>query len=309
MITYSVVIPVKDEAGSLPFLYKELTDVLRRLKKSYEVIFVDDGSGDASYQALTVIRKKDSKVKIIKFHANYGKSEALSAGFRLAQGTIVITLDADLQDDPDDIPKFLNALNQGYDVVCGWRQKREDTMVKKISSYLFNSGTKLLTGVPLHDVNCGLKVLRKQVCDRLFIHGELHRFIPILAAKQKFRVTEVFTRNRPRKFGKSKYGLERSWRGIIDLLTTIFITDYATKPAHFFGKIGLIFFFVGFGMDAYVTYIKLITGSTQERLPLLLAGILFMVLGIQLLSTGLIAEMVTHYNKKGETYIVESVVS
>ena len=309
MMMYSVVIPVKDEAGSLPFLHKELTDVLRRLKKSYEVIFVDDGSSDASHETLSAIRKKDPKVKIIKFHANYGKSEALSAGFRLAQGATVITMDADLQDDPYDIPKFLKALNRGYDVVCGWRQKREDSTVKKISSYLFNSGTKLLTGIPLHDVNCGLKVFRKQVCDRLFIHGELHRFIPILAAKQKFRVTEVFTRNRPRRFGKSKYGLERSWRGIIDLFTTIFITDYASKPAHFFGSIGLIFFFIGFGMDAYVTYIKLITGSTQERLPLLLAGILFMVLGIQLLSTGLIAEMITHYSRNKETYIIEQPAS
>ncbi len=307
MITYSVVIPVKDEADSLSYLYKELTDVFRGLKKPYEIIFIDDGSTDDSYEILSKLRSKDPKVNIIKFHANYGKSEALSAGFKLAKGEIIITLDADLQDDPSDLPKFLKLLDQGYDVVCGWRKNRQDTAVKQISSYLFNLGTKLLTGVYLHDVNCGLKVMKRQVAKRIFIHGELHRFVPILAAKQKFRVTEIPTHNRPRKFGKSKYGFERSWRGMVDLLTTVFITNYARKPAHFFGKIGLVSFLVGFTMDAYVTYIKFTTGSTQAKIPLLLAGILFMVLGIQLLSTGLIAEMVTHYNKDRETYIIEDV--
>ncbi len=309
MVAYSIVIPIKDEGRSLPLVYKETTEVLRKLKKSYEIIFIDDGSTDDSYKVLQSIRKKDSKIKIIKFHANYGKSEALSAGFRQAKGNIIITMDADLQDDPRDISNLIKELRNGYDVVCGWRKKRQDTFVKKTSSFLFNWGTKLLTGVQLHDFNCGLKVYKKQVCEKIFIHGELHRFIPILAAKQKFRITEVPVHNRPRRFGKSKFGLERSWRGVVDLLTTIFITDYATKPAHFFGKIGLVFFFAGFGMDAYVTYIKLTTGSTQERLPLLLAGILCMVLGIQLLSTGLIAEMITHYNRNKDSHIIEEIVS
>ena len=309
MIIYSVVVPVKDEAGSLLYLYKELTEVFHGLKKPYELIFIDDGSTDSSFEILSNLHKKDPRITIIKFHANYGKSECLSAGFQLAKGTIIITLDADLQDDPYDLPKFLKLLDQGYDVVCGWRKNRQDTTVKQISSYLFNFGTKLLTGVYLHDVNCGLKVLRKQACERLFIHGELHRFIPVLAAKQKFRVTEISTNNRPRRFGKSKYGLERSWRGVVDLLTTVFITDYARKPAHFFGSIGLMSFVAGFSMDAYVTFIKVTTGSTQGRLPLLLAGILFMVLGIQLLSTGLIAEMVTHYNRNKESYLIDQIVS
>lgn len=309
MTAYSIIIPIKDEDGSLPFIYRETTDVLHKLKKPYEIIFVDDGSTDDSYRVLRSIHKIDSKTKIIKFHANYGKSEALSAGFRQAKGTVIITMDADLQDDPHDIPNLLKELQKGYDVVCGWRKKRKDTFVKKISSFLFNRGTKLLTGVQIHDFNCGLKVYKKQVCESIFIHGELHRFIPILAAKQKFKITEVPVHNRPRRFGKSKFGLERSWRGVIDLLTTIFITDYASKPAHFFGKIGLAFFFTGFGMDAYVTYIKLTTGSTQERLPLLLAGILCMVLGIQLLSTGLIAEMITHYNRNKDSRVIEEIVS
>lgn len=309
MVVYSIVIPIKDEDRSLPLVYKETTEVLRKLKKSYEIIFIDDGSTDDSYKVLQSIHKKDSKIKIIKFHANYGKSEALSAGFHQAKGTIIITMDADLQDDPRDISSLLKELRNGYDVVCGWRKKRQDTFIKKTSSFLFNWGTKLLTGVQLHDFNCGLKIYKKQVCEKIFIHGELHRFIPILAAKQKFRISEVPVHNRPRRFGKSKFGLERSWRGVIDLLTTIFITDYATKPAHFFGKIGLAFFFAGFCMDAYVTYIKLTTGSTQERLPLLLAGILCMVLGIQLLSTGLIAEMITHYNRNKDTHIIEDIIS
>ena len=308
MITYSVVIPVKDEETSLPFLYKEIIAAFSSFKKNFEIIFIDDGSIDATYQILKKIRHKDPKVKIVKLLANYGKSEALSAGFKYAKGSFVITMDADLQDDPRDISNLLKPLYNGYDVSCGWRQKRRDTIVKKISSFLFNKGTTLLTGVQLHDFNCGLKAYKKRVCERLFIHGELHRFIPILAAKQKFRITEVPVHNRSRRFGKSKFGLERSWRGVVDLITTIFITDYATKPAHFFGKIGLIFFTVGIGMDLYVTVIKFLTGSTQERIPMLLAGILFMVLGIQLLSTGLIAEMVTHYNRNKETYIVEEML-
>lgn len=305
-IKYSVVIPVKDEAQSLPILLNELAVVLSKLDEAYEIICIDDGSRDNSFHALSILKKKNPRIRIIQFHANFGKSAALLAGFDEARGEIIITLDADLQDDPRDIPKLLSKLSQGYDLVCGWRVSRSDTSGKKVSSKLFNLGTSWLTGIQLHDMNCGLKVIRRPLVHDLHLHGELHRFIPVLAAKRKFRVTEVPVHNRKRRFGVSKYGFERSWKGIVDLATAIFLTDYAGKPGHFFGSIGLIFFLAGFAADTYVTYIKITTGSTQDRIPLLLAGILFMVLGIQLLSTGLIAEMILHNSpKKQIPYIID----
>lgn len=294
----SLIIPVKDEEKSLAILTEEIKQVFQKIKKAYGIIFIDDGSEDNSYQVLLNLQKKDRNIKIIKFRAHFGKSAALFAGFKQAKGNIIITLDADLQDDPEEIPKLLEKLEEGYDLVSGWRKRRADSFSKKLSSFLFNKGTALISGINLHDFNCGLKAFKKEVADELYLHGELHRFIPVLAAKRKFKVAETPVNHRLRRFGQSKYGWERSWRGIVDLLTTIFLTDYSTKPAHFFGKIGLVLFLIGFIMDFYVTYLRLTTGSTQGRLPLLLAGILFMVLGVQLLSTGLIAEMIIYQREK-----------
>lgn len=301
MISYSIVIPLKDEAGSLFTLYKELNEVFENLNKPYEIIFIDDGSTDDSYQILETLQKKNNNIKIIRLRTNLGKSEALSRGFQMARGETVVMLDSDLQDDPKDIPNLVSKMDEGYDLVSGWRKKRFDTLTKRVSSFLFNKGTAFLSGVKLHDFNCGLKVLRADVAKELYLHGELHRFIPVLAAKRKFKVAEVIVNNRPRKFGTSKYGklgIARGWKGIIDLLTAIFVTDYSTKPAHFFGGIGILLFTIGFAFDFYVTYIKITTGGTQGKIPLLLAGILFMLLGIQLISTGLIAEMLAHYFTK-----------
>lgn len=306
MISYSVVIPLKDEAGSLPILHNELTAVLKKLNESYEIIFVDDGSTDDSSKAISDLQKTDKNIKLITFRANFGKSLALSTGFEEAIGEVIVAMDADLQDDPADIPKLINKLNEGYDLVNGWRKKRADTLSKKISSILFNKGSAFLSGVKLHDFNCGLKVLRKEVANSLYIYGELHRFIPILAAKKKYKVTEIYVNNRTRKYGKSKFGFGRSWRGMLDLLTAIFISDFATKPAHFFGAIGLSLFSLGFFMDLYVAFIKITTGTTQNKIPLLLAGILCILLGVQLLSTGLIAEMITYFlaeKRKTQKYI------
>jgi len=301
MTYFSVIIPLKNEEESLLILYKELKETLDQLNKPYEIIFVDDGSTDKSYAILLSLQKKDKCIKIIKFRANFGKSEALSKGFGEATGEIFIMMDADLQDDPREIPKLLKKIDEGYDMVSGWRRKRSDTIVKKVSSLFFNKVTSLIAGIKLHDFNCGLKAFKKEVADELYLHGELHRFIPILAYKRKFKVTEAIVNHRPRQFGESKYGkfgIGRSWKGMIDLLTTIFVTDYSTKPAHFFGKIGLLFFLIGFFMDGYVTYVKITTGSTQSKIPLLLAGILFILIGIQLISTGLIAEMIANYFSK-----------
>lgn len=295
MISYSIVIPLKDEADSVPILYNELTKTLKKLNKQYEIIFIDDGSTDNSNRAIAGLQKIDQSVKLITLRANFGKSLALSTGFEEATGGIIITMDADLQDDPADIPRLISKLEEGYDLVNGWRRKRADTLSKKISSILFNKGSVFLSGVKLHDFNCGLKALKKEVANNLHIYGELHRFIPILAAKKKYKVTEMYVNNRLRIYGKSKFGFGRSWRGILDLLTAIFISDFAAKPAHFFGAIGLSLFSAGFLMDLYVAYIKMATGTTQGKIPLLLAGILCMLLGVQLLSTGLIAEMITYF--------------
>lgn len=295
MISYSIVIPLKDEADSVPILYNELTKTLKKLNKQYEIIFIDDGSTDNSNRAIAGLQKIDQNVKLITLRANFGKSLALSTGFEEATGGIIITMDADLQDDPADIPRLISKLEEGYDLVNGWRRKRADTLSKKISSILFNKGSVFLSGVKLHDFNCGLKALKKEVANNLHIYGELHRFIPILAAKKKYKVTEMYVNNRLRIYGRSKFGFGRSWRGILDLLTAIFISDFAAKPAHFFGAIGLSLFSAGFLMDLYVAYIKMATGTTQGKIPLLLAGILCMLLGVQLLSTGLIAEMITYF--------------
>lgn len=306
MASYSVIIPVKDEALSLPTLYRELHSTLEKLGGKYEIIFIDDGSTDQSARVIKKLHKKDKHIYLIEFRGNFGKSAALNAGIQKARNSVIILLDADLQDNPNEIPKLIAKLNEGNDLVTGWRKKRNDSVSKKISSYLFNRGTVLVSHVKLHDFNCGLKVMRKEVAEALDLHGELHRFMPILAAKQKFKVAEIEVNHRPRKYGVSKFGFERSWRGILDLLTAIFILDYSTKPAHFFGRIGLIFFLLGVMFDGYVTYIKITTGNTQDKIPLLLAGVLFILLGVQLLSTGLIAEMISYYMYKKKKYDLSS---
>lgn len=293
--SYSIIIPVKDEAESLLILHKELSSAVRKLGSSYEIIFIDDGSRDESISVLRKLQKTDRHVSIIEFRGNFGKSLALNAGIQKARFVRTILLDGDLQDNPWEIPKLVKKLDEGYDLVAGWRKKRNDPISKKISSFLFNHGTVLISGIKLHDFNCGLKAMDTNLAKSLHLHGELHRFIPVLAAKQKYRVAEVEVIHRPRKYGSSKFGFGRSWRGMLDLLTIVFISDYSLKPAHFFGRIGLLFLVIGIIMDGYVTFLKITTGSTQDRIPLLLAGILFILLGVQLLSTGLIAEMISHY--------------
>lgn len=300
MASYSIIIPVKEEEKSLPILYKEILTTFRTISGHFEIIFVDDGSTDKSVEVIKLLKKRDKRIEIIEFRGNFGKSLALNAGMQKARYATTILLDADLQDNPKEIPKLIKKLGEGFDLVTGWRKKRNDPISKKISSFLFNQGTIFISGIKLHDFNCGLKAMDTKVAKLLNLHGELHRFIPILAAKQKYKVAEVQVVHRLRKYGSSKFGFERSWRGVLDLLTIVFITDYSLKPAHFFGRIGLLFLLVGIFMDGYVTFLKITTGSTQDRIPLLLAGILFILLGVQLLSTGLIAEMISHYFARNE---------
>lgn len=294
----SIVVPAKNEQQSLLLLYSELIEVLNKLKKDYEIIFVDDGSTDQTFAVLKKIHQRNKQVKVIRLRGNFGKSIALQTGFDLAQGKTIITLDADLQDNPKEVPAFLKALDQGYDLVSGWKKKRRDPIGKVWPSRLINLIARLVTGVPIHDINCGFKAYRREVIENLNLYGELYRFIPIFAAKQNFRVTEVVVDHRPRKYGQTKFGWDRGVKGLLDLMTVIFLTGFIQRPGHFFGTLGLLSFLIGFVIGLYIVYLRINTGSIQFRHPLLFLGMLLMIIGIQLISTGLLAEMITYSKQK-----------
>jgi len=294
----SFVIPAKDEERSVEPLYREIVGVVKKLKKNFEIIFVDDGSTDNTFENLKRLHKRDKRIKIIRLRGNFGKSVALQAGFEEARGDIIFTLDADLQDNPKEIPKFLKELELGYDLVSGWKKKRRDPATKVISSRIFNFTTSLFTGVNIHDTNCGFKAYRREVVENLNLYGELYRFIPVLAAKQNFKVGEIVIEHRARKYGKTKFGWERNVKGLLDLITIVFLTGYLRRPGHFFGTLGLISFFFGFLIGLYITYLRVTTGSIQFRHPLLFLGMLLMIIGIQLVTTGLLAEMLVHSRHK-----------
>lgn len=294
----SFVIPAKDEEKSIKPLYQEIVKVVKKLGKSYEIIFIDDGSDDKTFEILTAIHKKDRRVKVIKLRGNFGKSIALQLGFEEARGEIVVTLDADLQDDPREIPRFLKELDKGYDLVVGWKKKRHDPLTKTLPSKLGNLLTRVLTGIKIHDLNCGFKAYRNEVTQNLNLYGELYKYIPILAIKQNFKISEIAVKHKPRKYGKSKFGWERNTKGFLDLITVVFLTGYLRRPGHFFGTLGLISFSFGFLIGLYITYLRVTTGSIQFRHPLLFLGMLLMVIGVQLVSTGLLAEMIIYSNKK-----------
>ena len=244
------------------------------------------------------LRKKDKNVKVIRFRGNFGKSAALQAGFDMAQGEIVFTMDADLQDNPSEIPNFLKKLEEGYDLVSGWKRRRHDPWHKVIPSRILNYTTSRLTGVWLHDINCGFKAYKRDVVKNLNLYGELYRFIPVFAATQKFKVTEISVDHRARKHGKSKFGWERNIKGLLDLFTVVLLTGYARRPGHFFGILGLSCFGGGFLIGLYIAYLRITTGSIQFRHPLLFLGMLLMIIGIQLVSTGLLAEMIINARQK-----------
>ncbi len=304
----SFIIPAKNEAESLPKLYSEIILEVRRLKESYEIIFIDDGSTDETFAVLKKLYAKDKQVRLIRHRGNWGKAAALQNGFQMSRGNILITLDADLQDNPADIEKFLKKLEAGYDLIVGWKKTRHDPISKIISSRVFNKTVALLTKTNLHDINCGFKAFRRQVVENIDLYGELFRFFPILAAKQNFKVGEVIVHHRPRKFGKSKFGFERSIKGFLDLLTIIFLTNYTKKPGHFFGMFGMASFGLGFLIGLYIVYLRVITGTIQYRHPLLFLGMLLMIIGVQLVSTGLLAEMFTSFSQRrgnSKNYISE----
>jgi glycosyltransferase involved in cell wall biosynthesis len=293
MVGISVVVPVFDEEGSLSELHRRLTGVLDHMQRPYEIIFVDDGSSDRSLQMLKVIHDRDPRTKVLSFRRRYGKSAALAVGFDEAEGDIIVTIDADLQDDPGEIPRLIEHLESGYDLVSGWKRQRRDPISKTIPSKIFNRVTAWVTGLSLHDMNCGLKAYRREVTDQIKLYGQLHRFLPVFAHKEGFRVGEVPVTHHPRKFGKTKYGLSRFLHGFLDLLTVVLVTGYTTSPLHFFGTIGVVFTLIGLVINCIITGIWLKHGNIQGRHPLLTLGVLLMILGFTLISTGLLGELIT----------------
>lgn len=294
----SFVIPAKNEEGSVTELYKQIIANIPKSSKSWEIIFIDDGSTDKTFDILAKLHKRDSQVKVIRHRGNFGKSMALQAGFEVAKGDIIFTLDADLQDNPKEISNFINKLDEGYDLVSGWKKIRHDPISKVIPSRIFNKAVTVLTGVNVHDTNCGYKAYRREVVESLNLYGELYRFIPILAAKQNFKVGEIVVEHRPRKTGKSKFGIERNVKGFLDLITIVFLTGYLRRPGHFFGFFGIVSSALGFLIGLYITYLRVTTGSIQYHHPLLYLGILLIIIGVQLVTTGLIAELIVSFSQK-----------
>ncbi len=298
----SLVVPILDEEESLPELYREMVAALDGLDLTYELIFVDDGSRDGSRRVLEELHGQDERVKVLELRRHYGKAAALAAGFRAAGGDVIITLDGDLQDDPGEIPNFLQKLAEGYDLVSGWKRKRKDPLSKTIPSRLFNRVTSLLTGIKIHDFNCGFKAYRREVTEGINVYGELHRYLPVLAHQEGFRIGELKIKHRKRKYGKTKYGLERFPHGFFDLLTILFLTRFMKKPLHLFGMIGALLTLGGFGISLYLTIIKFRFGSFLGRYPLLLLGVLLMVLGVQFVSMGFLGEMITRLSEEKKDY-------
>lgn len=295
----SVVVPVFDERDSLQELADELLPVMQRVGTPFEVIFVDDGSRDGGDQVLAALARDHEPVRVVRLRSNFGKGAALTAGFREARGDVVITIDADLQDDPAEIPRLLAALDEGADLVSGWKQKRNDPWNKTMPSRVFNGVARRVSGVDLHDLNCGFKAYRADVVRALAIPGEMYRFIPVIAASEGFRVAEVPVNHRSRRHGRSKYGFERYLRGLLDLITISFVGRYRHRPMHFFGGMGLLLFAAGFAISLYLTIAKILGQAIGDR-PLLILGVLLIVVGIQLFTIGLVSELIQRGRLRSE---------
>ena len=293
----SVVVPVHDEERSVALLYDELRSAIEPLETEWEVVFVDDGSTDGTFAALTRLHASADNVRVVRLRRNFGKAAALGAGFDQAHGDTVVTIDGDLQDDPAEIPRLLAKLDEGFDLVSGWKARRRDPLSRRLLSRLFNSVTSRFSGVRLHDMNCGLKAYRAEVVRGLRLYGELHRFIPVLAHYRGFRIAELPVNHRPREHGRSRYGIERYLRGFLDLLTVSFIGRYRHRPLHLFGGLGLILGLLGAGILAYLTIVKALGHAIGGR-PLLLLGVLLVVVGLQFFSLGLISEMITSQHEE-----------
>jgi len=304
--TLSIVIPAYNEVESLPVLAAEIRAVCEGAGVDYEVIVIDDGSRDGTFACVEALAAADARISGVRFRRNCGKAAALSEGFARARGRYVITMDADLQDNPAEIPGLIKMLEDGADLVSGWKKKRFDPLGKTLPSKFFNAITGMVAGVKLHDFNCGLKAYRSEVVKSLDLYGELHRYIPVLANWNGFQVVEKVVEHRPRRFGKSKYGWARLNNGMFDLITLVFLHRYTSRPLHLFGFMGLFFSFIGWAVMAGFGINWAVTGSIHVR-PLMLAGVASMIVGIQFISIGLLGEMINH-RMSGRTHPVSATV-
>lgn len=291
--TLSVVVPARDEEESLPLLVARVLEVCASAGLTLsDIVLVDDGSRDKTWAVMTQLAETHKAVQAIRLRRNFGKATALMVGIGACAGDVIVTMDADLQDDPDEIPRFIEMLDAGWDLVSGWKKDRHDPLSKTLPSRLFNKVTARISGVRLHDFNCGFKAYRREIFDSVELYGELHRYVPVLAHALGYRVAEIPVRHHARRFGKSKYGVARYLRGFLDLLTVVMITRYAYRPGHLFGGIGAFFLVAGGGVLTYLTGLKLFTGASIGGRPLLLLGVMVVIIGIQLVMFGMLAELV-----------------
>lgn len=309
----SIIIPVFNEEENLVALYEEVTDVLQRSGRSYEILFIDDGSTDKSFALMRALRDDDGRVRVVRFRKNFGQTAALAAGFDYARAPIMVTLDGDLQNDPRDIPALIQRLEQGFDIVAGWRRHRQDPFFsRRLPSQLANRLISLTTGVHLHDYGCTLKALRAEVAKNIHLYGEMHRFIPAVASWMGVSIDEMVVSHRPRKQGQSKYGLSRTLRVLLDLLTVKFLLSYSSRPLQIFGSIGVLLGGSGFLMGCYLTWVKYGLGRPIWGRPLLLLAILLMFSGLQLISLGLLGELLArlyHETRSRPPYAVRETLS
>ncbi|MEZ4717354.1 MAG: glycosyltransferase family 2 protein [Caldilineaceae bacterium] len=312
-LALSIVIPLYNEEESIPSLYTRLTAALDDYGRPFEAIIIDDGSSDRSFELLAEIARKDTRYKIIRLRRNFGQTAAFSAGFDAARGDVIITMDADLQNDPADIPLLMSKIEEGYDIVSGWRKDRQDRFLdRKLPSMIANRMISNVTDVRLHDYGCSLKAYRRDLLQHVRLYGEMHRFIPALAVQVGGTVTEVPVNHHARQYGSSKYGISRTIRVMLDLITVWFLGTYATRPIHVFGGMGLLSTFLGVLLGVYLTFVKLFMHENIGSRPLLMLAVLLVVVGVQLITMGLLGEMIirTYYESQGKPiYYVRTVVA
>jgi len=308
----SVVIPIRNEAPSLVELHRELTETLTAWGRPYELLIIDDGSTDESFQILARLQALDPYLRVIRFRRNFGQTAAFAAGFDHARGRIIVTSDGDLQNDPRDIPKMIEMLDRGHDIVCGWRKVRKDPFLsRRVPSTIANRVISIATGVHLHDYGCSLKVFRAEVVKPLKLYGEMHRFLPAIASEQGVSIAEVVVNHRERRHGRSKYGIGRTIRVILDLMTVKFRLSYSTRPVQIFGLIGFAMGLPGMAILAWLTFVKFVGHESIGNRPLMLLGILLVFTGVQLVTLGLLAEMQArtyHESQQKPTYVIREVL-
>jgi glycosyltransferase involved in cell wall biosynthesis len=302
----SVVVPVFNEEGNLGELHRRLTGVLQGLERPYEFVFVDDGSSDGTWNLIKSLRASDQHIVALRHRRNFGKAQALANGFSVASGDAIITMDGDLQDDPDELPRFIEELESGNDLVSGWKQRRQDPLGKTAPSRVFNWTVRRVSGVKLHDFNCGFKGYRKEVTKTIRLYGELHRFTPVLAAAEGFRIKELPVKHHPRTWGKSKYGWSRLVKGFLDLLTVAFLTKYKQRPMHLFGLPGLLSLMLGVVIGLFLTFQRLVQDEAIGTRPLLMLAVLLVVIGAQFFGLGLLGEFLAHGSNAPQPEVTRS---